>query len=96
MKNRKHTFTSLAGVTVVTKLYSQLNNNPDSNSDQASASNFGHDLLQVGDVVGGPNQSSSATKEGVGTSCIDNSMLLSLLDGRAREADVIAVLLDRK
>lgn len=81
-------------MSVVTKLYSQLNDDPDPNRDQAGASNLSHNLLQVGYIVGGSNQCSSTAKEGVSTSCVDNSVLLSLLDGGAREADVIAVLLD--
>lgn len=83
-------------MSVVTKLYTQLNDNPDTNSDQAGASNLCHDFLQVGDIVGRSNQGSSTAKESVGASCINYSVLLSLLDGRAREADVIAVLLDWK
>lgn len=83
-------------MSVVSELHGQLDDDPDSNSDQAGASDFGHDLLQIGYVVGGSNQCSSTTKEGVGTSCVDDGMLLSLLDGGAREADIIAVLLDRQ
>lgn len=83
-------------MSVVTKLHSQLNDDPDSNSDQAGASDLGHDLLQIGHIVGGSDQRSSTTKESVGTGCVDNGVLLSLFDGRAREAHIIAVLLDRK
>ena len=83
-------------MSVVSKLHGQLNDHPDSNSDQAGASNLGHDLLQIGHIVGGSDQCSGTTKEGVGTRCVNNGVLLSLLDGGAREADVIAVLLDRE
>ena len=81
---------------VIAKLDSQLNDHPYTDGHQAGASNLGHDLLQVGHIVGGPNQCSSTTKEGVGASCVHNGMLLSLLDGGARETDIIAVLLDRQ
>lgn len=81
---------------VVTKLDSQLNNHPDTNGDQTASSDSGHDLLQVGNVVGGANQGSRPTKEGVGTRGVHHCMLLTLLDGGARETDVAAVLLDRK
>ncbi len=63
------------------KLDRDLNDNPHSNGEQAGASNLGHDLLQVGHIVGGTNQSSSTSKEGVGSSCVHNGLLLSLLDG---------------
>lgn len=81
---------------VVAKLDSKLNDHPDANGDQTASSNLGHDLLQIGHIVGGANQRSSTSKEGIGTSGIHNGMLLSLLDGGAREADVIGVLLDRQ
>ena len=88
------TFSSGTSVSVVAELHSKFNHHPYTNCDQTSASNLSHDLLQVGHIVGGTNQSSSATKEGVGTSCIYNGVLLSLLDGRARETDIVGVLLD--
>ena len=78
------------------KLDCKLNDHPDTDGDQTASSNLGHDLLQIGHVVGGANQCSSTSKEGVGTSSIHDGMLLSLLDGRAREADVVGVLLDRQ
>ena len=87
------TFTTSAGVSVVTKLDSQLDDNPHTNGDQAGASNLGHDLLQVGNIVGGANQGSSTTKEGVGTSGVHNGVLLSLLDGGPRETHIVCVLL---
>ena len=81
---------------VVTKLHSNLDHHPDTNGNQAGSSNLGHDLLQVGDIVGGANQSSSTSKEGVGTSGIHDGVLLALLDSGARKADIIGVLLDRQ
>lgn len=95
-KAKKLTFTTTTGVSVVTKLDSQLDDHPNTNGDKASASNLGHDLLQVGYIVGGTNQSSCAAKEGVGTSGVHHGVLLSLLNGGAREADITAELLDRK
>lgn len=83
-------------MSVVTKLDSQLNDHPNANGDQAGASNFGHDLLQVGYIVGGTNEGSSTAEKGVGTSCVHNGMLLSLFDGGAREADIATELLDWK
>lgn len=55
VRQQKLTFTTSASVSVVTKLYTQLYDNPDTDSDQASASNLCHNLLQIGHVVGGPN-----------------------------------------
>lgn len=78
------------------KLDCKLNDHPDPDGDQTASSNLGHDLLQISHVVGGANQCSSTSKEGVGTSSIHDGMLLSLLDGRAREANVVGVLLDRQ
>ncbi len=90
------TFTPSTGMPVVAKLDCKLNDHPNTNGDQTASSNLGHDLLQIGHVVGGANQRSSTPKEGVGTGSIHNGMLLSLLDGRARETDVVGVLLDRQ
>ncbi len=90
------TFTTSTGMPVVAKLDCKLNDHPNTNGDQTASSNLGHDLLQVGHIVGGANQRSSTSKEGVGTSGIHNRMLLSLLDSRARETDVVGVLLDRQ
>ena len=81
---------------VVAKLDSKLDDHPNTNGNQTTGSNPGHDLLQVGHVVGGANQSSSTSKEGVGTSGVYNGMLLALLDGRTREADIVGVLLHRQ
>lgn len=81
---------------VVAKLHGKLNHHPDTNGKQASASNLGHDLLQVGNIVGSTNQRGSASKEGVGTSGVDDSFLLTLLDGGARETDIVGVLLHRQ
>lgn len=81
MKATRLTFATTTGMSVVTKLDSQLDDHPHTNGDQAGASNFGHNLLQVGDIVGGTNKGSSTAKEGVGASSVDNSVLLSLLDG---------------
>ena len=90
------TFTTSTGMPVVAKLHCKLNDHPDTNGDETASSNLGHDLLQVGHIVGGANERSSTSKEGVGTSSIHDGMLLSLLDGRAREAHVVGVLLDRQ
>ena len=90
------TFSTTTCVSVVTELDSQLNDHPHSNGNQASATNLGHDLLQVGHIVGGTNQSSCPTKEGVGTGGVHHGVLLSLLDGGAREADVTAEFLHRQ
>ncbi len=77
------TFTTSTGMPVVAKLDCKLNDHPNTDGDQTTSSNLGHDLLQVGHIVGGANQRSSTSKEGVGTSGIHDCMLLSLLDGRA-------------
>ena len=77
------TFTTSTCMPVVAKLDCKLNDHPNTDGDQTASSNLGHDLLQVGHIVGGANQRSSASKEGVGTSGIHDRMLLSLLDGRA-------------
>ena len=81
---------------VVAELDSKLDDHPHTNGDQTAGSNPGHDLLQVGDIVGGTNQSSSTSEEGVGTSGIYNGVLLALLDGRTREADIVGVFLHRQ
>ena len=81
---------------VVPKLHGNLNDDPHPDGEQACAANLGHDLLQVGYIVGGTNQGRSPPKEGVGPCGIHNSVLLSLLDCGAREADVSRVLLHRK
>lgn len=54
-------------MSVHTKLHPQFNDHPHTNGDQAHGTNAGHDLLDVGNIVGGTNQSSSTTKEGVDT-----------------------------
>lgn len=82
------TFTTGTGMPVVSKLHGHFYDDPDPNGKQAGASNLGHDLLQVGNIVGGSNQGSSAPKEGVGSSGVHDGMLLALLDCGSREADV--------
>lgn len=92
----KLTFTTGAGVPVVAKLDGHLDDDPHTNGEETGSSNLGHDLLQVSNVVGGADESSSTSKEGVGPSGIHNGLLLSLLDGGAREAYITSVLLHRE
>jgi hypothetical protein len=49
-------------VLVVHKLDNQLDDDPHANGYETSASNLGHDFLEVGDVVGGSNQRGSPAK----------------------------------
>lgn len=81
---------------VVGKLNRDLDNDPDTNGDEAGTSNLGHDLLQVGDIVGSGNQAGSASEERVGSRGVHNAVALSLLDGRAGKANTSRELLDRE
>lgn len=78
------------------KLDGHLDDDPHTNGKETGSSNLGHDLLQIGNVVGGANESSSTSKEGVGPSGVHNGLLLSLLDGGAGEAYITSVLLHRE
>lgn len=79
---------------VVAKLDGELNGDPDTDGNETGASDLGHDLLEVGDIVGGGNERGGPAEEGVDTSRVDNSVALSLLDGRTREGSVSRELLD--
>lgn len=87
------TLAQLADVTVVAKLHGELDDTPDADGDQAGASNAGHNLLQVGNVVGARDERSGAAKEGVLSSGVHEALLLTLLDGGAREGNIAAELL---
>lgn len=89
LRTRAH----FADVSIVAKLHGELNDTPDADGDQASASNARHDLLQVGNIVGAGDKRSSAAEEGVLSSGIHKALLLTLLDGGTREGDIAAVLL---
>ena len=71
---------------VVCKLNRDLDNDPYANGDEAGTSDLGHDLLQVGDVIGSGNQAGSTSEEGVGARGVHDAVALSLLDGGAGKA----------
>mmetsp|Transcript_6324 Transcript_6324/g.19569 ORF Transcript_6324/g.19569 Transcript_6324/m.19569 type:complete len:426 (+) Transcript_6324:2041-3318(+) len=86
----------VARMVVVAKLHRELNDDPDADRDEADAANLGHDLLQVGLVVGRRNERCGTAKEGVGASGVHDRVTLAGLDGRARERDVPRKLFDRQ
>mmetsp|Transcript_13068 Transcript_13068/g.37678 ORF Transcript_13068/g.37678 Transcript_13068/m.37678 type:complete len:350 (+) Transcript_13068:3190-4239(+) len=95
-QDRAVSVSSIARVIIHAETDAELDDDPDANGQQAHSTNLGHDLLDVGNVVGLPQQRSGPSKEGVHTRGVDNAVALSLLDGRTGEADVSGELLHRK
>mmetsp|Transcript_24189 Transcript_24189/g.43301 ORF Transcript_24189/g.43301 Transcript_24189/m.43301 type:complete len:828 (+) Transcript_24189:888-3371(+) len=85
-------FTLAASMPVMTELDAKLNDKPNADSDQAHGSDTGHNLLKVGNVMSGINQSGGPSEESVDTGGIDNSMPLTLLNSGTGEADITSEL----
>lgn len=96
MEEAEHILTLPTGalVAVVAKLNTELDDHPHSDGDQAGASNAGHDLLNVGDIVDTSNQKRSTTEEGVLAGGIHHGVLLAGLDGGTSIAHTTSKLLD--
>ena len=77
------TSSHLADVAVAAKLHGQLDDAPDADGDEAGASDAGHDLLQVGYVVGARDERGGAAEEGVLSGGVHERLLLALLHGGA-------------
>ena len=78
---------------VVPELGSQLNDDPDANGHEAHGSNEGHDLLDVGNILGASDQGCSTAKEGVDSGGVHHGLALTLLHSGSRESNVARELL---
>ena len=93
---RAHLEADVALVRVVHKLHDQLDRHPHGDGDEADGADARHDLLDVGDVVGGADERGGAAEEGVDARRVHDRLALALLDGRARKRDVASELLRRQ
>ena len=67
-------------VAVVPELGSQLDDDPDTDGEQAHSTDGGHDLLDVGHILGAANERSCTAEEGVDARGVHQGLALSLLD----------------